>query len=133
MKTWGSNHRIFGLPCWTSTSKNYSPSFHGVHKIYSIQTSFKFIFSSIFFIVNFVNNKWYFVFFWAFYNLFQIKLSTYGSKFNSLFVSMSELEFFFVDEVLDSKVQHFRTCKISWKKPKTLHLNYNNPVESDIL
>jgi hypothetical protein len=33
MKTWRSSHRIFELPCWTSTSKNYNPSFHGIHKI----------------------------------------------------------------------------------------------------
>jgi hypothetical protein len=30
MRTWGSNHRILKLPCWTSTSKNYSSSFHGI-------------------------------------------------------------------------------------------------------
>jgi hypothetical protein len=30
MKTWGSNHRILKLPCWTSTSKNYRSSFHGI-------------------------------------------------------------------------------------------------------
>jgi hypothetical protein len=28
--SWGSNCRILKLPCWTSTSKNYSSSFHGI-------------------------------------------------------------------------------------------------------
>jgi hypothetical protein len=29
MRTWGSNHRILMLPCWTSTSQTCS-SFHGI-------------------------------------------------------------------------------------------------------
>jgi hypothetical protein len=43
---------------------------------------------------------------------FQIKLSTHGSNLNSIFVIMSELEFFF-DRGLDSKLQHYGLCKIS--------------------
>jgi hypothetical protein len=30
MRTWGSNCKILKLPCWTSTFKNYSSSFHGI-------------------------------------------------------------------------------------------------------
>jgi hypothetical protein len=30
IRTWGSNRRILKLHCWTSTSKHYSSSFHGI-------------------------------------------------------------------------------------------------------
>ena len=33
MKTSRSNHRIFEIPCLTSTKNNYSPSSHGIHEI----------------------------------------------------------------------------------------------------
>ena len=32
-----SNHRILKLPCWTSISKSYSPSFHGIYDIITIK------------------------------------------------------------------------------------------------
>jgi hypothetical protein len=36
----------------------------------------------------------------------QIKLSTHGSNLNSTYVIMNELNYFFVDKGLDSKLQH---------------------------
>jgi hypothetical protein len=33
----GSNHRILKLPYWTSTLKNFSPSFHEIYKITTIK------------------------------------------------------------------------------------------------
>jgi hypothetical protein len=40
-------------------------------------------------------------------------LSIHASNFNSKFVSMSELELFFVDGGLDFKLQHYGPCKNS--------------------
>jgi hypothetical protein len=40
-------------------------------------------------------------------------LSTPSSNLNSIFEIMSELNYFFVDKGLDSKLQRFRPCKIS--------------------
>jgi hypothetical protein len=40
-------------------------------------------------------------------------LSTHGSNLNSIFVIMSEPEYFFVDKGLNSKLQHSGPCKIS--------------------
>jgi hypothetical protein len=39
----------------------------------------------------------------------------------------------FVDEGLDSKLQHCRPCKISWKKSKTSHSYRNGHIEGDIM
>jgi hypothetical protein len=38
-----------------------------------------------------------------------------------------------VDGGLDSKLQHYGPCKISWKKSETLHLDYNGHIEGDIM
>jgi hypothetical protein len=39
----------------------------------------------------------------------------------------------FVDGGLDSKLQYYRPCKISWKKSKTSHLDRNGHIEGDIM
>ena len=39
----------------------------------------------------------------------------------------------FVDEGLDSKLQHYKTFKISWKESKTLHLDHNGHIEGDTM
>jgi hypothetical protein len=46
---------------------------------------------------------------------------------------MSELEILFVDEGLNSKLQYYGPCKISWKKPKTSHLNRSGHIEGGIM
>jgi hypothetical protein len=63
---------------------------------YNIQTS-KFFFLGFFLIVNFFTPKlmkirWSFLFSGPFAPYFQIKLSTYCSNFNSIFVNMIELK-----------------------------------------
>ena len=39
----------------------------------------------------------------------------------------------FVDKGLASKLQHCGLCKISWKKSKTSHLDYNGHIEGDTI
>ena len=39
----------------------------------------------------------------------------------------------FVDGGLDSKLQHYGPCKISWKKSKTSHLDRSGHIEGDIM
>jgi hypothetical protein len=46
---------------------------------------------------------------------------------------MSELELFFVDGGLDSKLQHYGPCKYFWKKSNTSHLDHNGHIEGDIM
>jgi hypothetical protein len=55
--------------------------------------------------VNYFNPKlikiiWFFFFFGSFAPHFQIKLSTHGLNFNSMFVIMSKLKFFLLTKVL---------------------------------
>jgi hypothetical protein len=58
---------------------------------------------------------------WSFAPHFQIKLSTHGSNLNSIFVIMSELELFFLTEVLN---QNFNTMDLVkfLEKNKKLHI-----------
>jgi hypothetical protein len=44
MRIWRSNPRIFQLPCWASTSKNYRSSSHGIHEVimFKYQSFFSF-------------------------------------------------------------------------------------------
>jgi hypothetical protein len=78
---------------------------------------FFWVFSSVnFFIPKLIKIKWSSLLFGSFAPHFQIKLSTYGSNLNSIFVIMSELELFFLtgpDRGLDLKLQHCGPCKIS--------------------
>jgi hypothetical protein len=39
----------------------------------------------------------------------------------------------FVDKGLDSKLQHYGPCKISWQKSKTSCLDHSSHIESDIM
>jgi hypothetical protein len=72
-----------------------------------------------FFTPKLMKIRWFFFFFFSgsFAHHFHIKLSTHGSNLNSMFVIMSELEFFLLkrvfDKGLDSKLQHYGPCKIS--------------------
>jgi hypothetical protein len=80
---------------------------------YDIQTS-KFWFFWVFFSVNFftlklIEIRWSSHFLGSFAPHFQIKLSTHGSNLNSIFVIMSELEFFFLTKVL---TQNFNTVDL---------------------
>jgi hypothetical protein len=80
---------------------------------YNIQTS-KFYFFWVFFSVNFFTPKlmkirWSSLLFGSFALHFQIKLSTHGSNFNSIFVIMNELELFFLMWVL---TQNFNTMDL---------------------
>jgi hypothetical protein len=63
---------------------------------------------------------------------FQIKLSTHGSNLNSIFVILSELEFFLLTRVL---TQNFNTVDLVkfLGKSKTLHLDLNGHLKGDIM
>jgi hypothetical protein len=65
--------------------------------------------------------RWSSLFFGSFAPHFQIKLSIHGSNFNSKFVSMSELELFFVDGVLTPNFNTMDLVKILEKNQK-LHI-----------
>jgi hypothetical protein len=66
-----------------------------------------------FFTPNLMKIRWFSLFFGSFAPHFQIKFNIHASNFNSIFVSISELELFFVDGGLDSKLQHYGPCKNS--------------------
>jgi hypothetical protein len=61
-----------------------------------------------FFILKLMEITWSFLFFGSFAPHFQIKLSTYGSNLNSMFVIMSELEFFLIGVL----TQNFNTVDL---------------------
>jgi hypothetical protein len=42
-------------------------------------------------------------------------------------------EILFVDKGLDSKLQHYGLCIISWKKSKNSHSNHSSHIEGDIM
>jgi hypothetical protein len=65
--------------------------------------------------------RWSALFFGSFAPHFQIKLSIHVSNFNSRFVSMSELELFFVDGVLIPNFNIVDLVKILEKNQK-LHI-----------
>jgi hypothetical protein len=80
----------------------------------------------VFFIVNFFTPKlmkirWSSLYFGSFAPYFQIKLSIHGSNLNSIFVIMSELEFFLLTRVL---TQNFNTMDLVkfLEKIKKLHI-----------
>jgi hypothetical protein len=79
----------------------------------------------MFFIVNFFTPKfmkirWYFFFWGSFAHHFQIKLNIHGSNLNSIFVIMSELEFFLLTRVL---TQNFNTVDLVKFLDKNLKLH----------
>jgi hypothetical protein len=65
--------------------------------------------------------RWSFLFFGSFAPHFQIKLSTHGSNLNSIFVIMSELEFFLLARIL---AQNFNTMDLVkfLEKNQKLHI-----------
>jgi hypothetical protein len=65
--------------------------------------------------------RWSSPFFGSFAPHFQIKLSTHGSNLNSMFVIMSELEFFLLTRVL---IQNFNTMDLVkfLEKNKKIHI-----------
>jgi hypothetical protein len=92
---------------------------------FNIQTSILF-FLRVFFSVNFFTPKlmeirWSSFFFGSFAPHFQIKLTIHGSNFNSIFVSMSELELFLLKGVLTPNFNTMDLVKILEKNQK-LHI-----------
>jgi hypothetical protein len=74
-----------------------------------------------------------FLFFESFAPHFQIKLSTHGSNLNSIFVIMSELEFYFLTGVLTQNFNIVNLVKFLEKKSKTSHLDCSGYIEGDIM
>jgi hypothetical protein len=92
---------------------------------YNIQTS-KFFFGGVFFSVNFfipklMKIRWSSLFFGSFAPHFQSKLSIHASNFISRFVSMSELELFFLTRVLTPNFNTMDLVKIL-ERNKKLHI-----------
>jgi hypothetical protein len=77
--------------------------------------------------------RWSSLFFGSFAPHFQIKLSIHASNFNSIFVSMSELELFFVDGVLTPNFNTMDLVKILEKNSKTSHSDRSGHIEGDIM
>jgi hypothetical protein len=65
--------------------------------------------------------RWFFFFFGSFAPHFQIKFSINASNFNSIFVSMSELELFLLMGVLTPNFNTMDLVKIL-EKSKKLHI-----------
>jgi hypothetical protein len=79
---------ILKLPCWKSTSKKFSSSFHGIQEIITFKHQ---SFFWVFFTMNFFTPKSMKIrrsssFLGFFSPHIQIKLSTHGSNLNSIFV-----------------------------------------------
>jgi hypothetical protein len=54
-------------------------------------------------------------------------------KFQLHRCNYEQAKILFVDGGLDSKLQHYEPCKISWKKSKTSHLECSHHIEGDIM
>jgi hypothetical protein len=125
MRIWRSNHRILKLSCWTSTSKNYNSSFHGISEIITFKHQSIFFFW-MFFTMNFFTPKlmkirWSYLFFGSLAPHFQIKLSIQGSNLNSKFVSMSEVELFLLTRVFTPNFNTVDLVKFL-EKNQNLHI-----------
>jgi hypothetical protein len=71
-----------------------------------------------FFIPKFMKIRWSSLFFGSFASHFQIKLSTHSSNLNSIFVIISELEFFLLTGVLTQNFNTMDLVKFLEKNPK---------------
>jgi hypothetical protein len=86
-----------------------------------------------FFTPKLMKIRWSFLFFGSFGLHFQIKLNTHGSNLNSVFVIMSELEFFLLTRVLIQNFCIADLVKFLEKNLKTSHLDCNGHIEGDIM
>jgi hypothetical protein len=77
--------------------------------------------------------RWSSLFFGFFGHHFQIKLSTHASNLNSIFVIVSELEFFLLKRVLTQNFNSVELVKFLGKKSRTSHLDCNGHIEGDIM
>jgi hypothetical protein len=77
--------------------------------------------------------RWSSLFIGSFAPHFQIKLSTHGSNLNSIFVIMTELEFFFLTGVLTQNFNTVDLVKFIEKTKKTSHLDRSRHIEGDIM
>ena len=143
MGTWGSNHRIFNLPCWTSTSKSYNLSFHGIHEMllfkHQILTYFGIFYSELLH-SDIHENQMVFFLFGVFCKSFPNHVEHKWSKSNFRFVSMSEVEFFlskgvfninsntiqnssgYIEMISCKAMSTNKNCKKKWK-PQILWAN----------
>jgi hypothetical protein len=86
-----------------------------------------------FFALKLMKIKWFSLFLGSFVPRFQIKLSIHGSNRNSIFVIMSELEFFLLMRVLIQNFNIVDLVKFLRKKSKTSHLDCSGYIEGDIM
>jgi hypothetical protein len=73
--------------------------------------------------------RWYSLFFLSFAPHFQIKLSTHGSNFNSIFVIMIELEFIFLTQNFNT-MDLVKFLRIYFFNS---HLDHSSHIEDDIM
>jgi hypothetical protein len=78
-------------------------------------------FTANFFIPKLMKIRWCSLFFGSFAPHFPVKSSTYGSNLNSIFVNMSELEFFSLIRVLTQNINTMDLVKFL-EKNKKLHI-----------
>jgi hypothetical protein len=74
-----------------------------------------------FFTPKLMKIRWSSLLFGSFAHHFQIKLNTHGSNLNSIFVNMSELEFFLLTRVLTENFNSMDLVKLLEKNQK-LHI-----------
>jgi hypothetical protein len=86
-----------------------------------------------FFTPKLMKIKWSFLFFGSFAHHFKIKLSTYSSILNTIFVIISGLELFLLTGVLIQNFNVVDLVKVLGKKSKTSHLDHNDHIEGDIM
>jgi hypothetical protein len=86
-----------------------------------------------FFIPKLMKIRWSSLFFGSFAPHFQIKLSIHASNFNSIFVSISELELFLLTGVLTPNFNTMDLVKFLAKKSKTSHSDHSGYIEGDVM
>jgi hypothetical protein len=86
-----------------------------------------------FFTPKLMKIRWSSLFLGSFAPHFQIKLSILASNFNSIFVSMSELELFLLMGVLTPNFNTMDLIKILEKKSKTSHSDRSGHIEGDVM
>jgi hypothetical protein len=86
-----------------------------------------------FFIPKLMKIKWSSLFLGPFAPHFQIKLSRHGSNLNSRYISMNELELFFLTGVLTPNFNIVNLVKFLEKKSKTSYLDRSGHIEGDIM
>jgi hypothetical protein len=74
-----------------------------------------------------------FSYFWVFCTSLPNQVEHTCLKFQLQICKYEWVRILFVDEGLDSKLQHYGPYKNSWKKSKTSHLDHSSHIEGDVM